>query len=79
MIASSGSTLVGYHGVKSEKFTQGMKEMVVEGKWDAKIRLELDAKSEMKLFFPFTTTFVEIKLNRDPIPFGEGPNKLVTF
>ena len=79
VIASSGSTLVGYHGVKSEKFTQGMKEMVVEGKWDAKIRLELDAKSEMKLFFPFTTTFVEIKLNRDPIPFGEGPNKLVTF
>jgi hypothetical protein len=79
VIASSGSTLVGYHGVRSEKFTEGMKEMDSEGKWDAKIRLELNDKSGMTLFYPFTTTFVEIKLNRDPIPFGEGPNRLVNI
>jgi hypothetical protein len=78
LIASTGSTLVGYHGVNSEKLGADMKTVDLDGVWDAKIRLPLEiGDAGMRLFFPFTTTFVEIKLNRDPIPFGANVNNLV--
>jgi hypothetical protein len=80
IIASSGSTLVGYHGVNSEKLGPDMKTVDPDGIWDAKIRIPIKiADADMDLFYPFTTTFVEIKLNRDPLPFGANVNKVFRF
>ena len=31
------------------------------------------------LFYPFTTTFVELRLNRDPMPFGLIKNKICSL
>jgi hypothetical protein len=31
------------------------------------------------LFHPFTTTFVEVRLNRDPMPFGQQRNRVTYF
>jgi hypothetical protein len=79
IIASSGTALVGYHGIAGEKVTADGKE-VPDGVWDAKI--EVPRKIEetgVTVFFPFTTTFVEMSLNRDPRPFGAVANKVCEF
>ena len=77
LIAQSGTELVAYYGHDSETFTadgdaQG-------GKWDAKIDLTpwLHDK-EVKFFHPLTTTLVEIRLNREPMP-PRGVNQLLEF
>jgi hypothetical protein len=78
IIASSGSTLVGYHGVNSEKLGADMRSVDPNGIWDAKIRLEIK-NADMQIFHPFTTTFVQLTLNRDPMPFGANVNKIFRF
>lgn len=69
IIASSGSTLVGYHGMGSEKIDDAGEKIRKGGKWDAVINLTplLDGDG-FKLFYPFTTTLIEIKINREPLP-----------
>lgn len=82
VIASSGSTLVGYHGISSERMTPDGSMMVDDKnrKWDARIELPLKFnKGETTLFYPFTTTLVELALNRDPMPFGKIKNNLVSI
>lgn len=69
LIASSGSTLVGYHGFGSEKIDAQGNKFNRKGKWDAEIDLTPLLKGdEFRLFFPFTTTLIEMKLNREPLP-----------
>lgn len=68
LIASSGSDLVGYHGYGSEKTDEAMLKVNKRGKWDAKIDISKLLKNEITFFYPFTTTLVEIKLNREPLP-----------
>src|SRR4051794_20455056 len=78
IIASSGSVLVGYHGINSEKLTFDLRKMNREGVWDAKVALP-DRVDGVELFYPFTTTFIELRLNRDPMPFGEIKNEICWF
>jgi hypothetical protein len=80
LIASSGSQLVGYHGYGSERMTADLKEMQEEGVWDAQIKLpSLLGEDGLKFFYPFTTTFVEVILNRDPLPFGMVESNVCGF
>ncbi|MBU8539216.1 esterase/lipase family protein [Falsiroseomonas tokyonensis] len=80
IIASSGSELVGYHGLNSERVTGDPEARTAGGVWDAEVKLpEEFGKQGTKLFWPFTTTFLEVRLNRDPMPFGAVPNKVCYF
>jgi len=71
VIASSGSEWVGYHGEGSEVLPDVNGPVNEDGKWDAVINIPLKPKpGEPTLFAPFTTTLVEIILERDPLPLG---------
>lgn len=79
VIASSGSVLVGYHGVNSEKLlSPDLEEMNRNGVWDARVEFP-DEVGGVSFFYPFTTTFVELRLNRDPMPFGQIKNEICWF
>ena len=78
VIASSGSQLVGYHGYGSDK-TLEMGDRRSGAKWDGELDLsELVGKADVKFFYPFTTTLVELRLNREPLPLS-GPNEVAWF
>ena len=65
VMASSGSHLVTYTGFGSEKAGVA----TADGKWDAVLDIsKVLAAGKLKLFFPFTTTLLELKLNREPTP-----------
>ena len=79
VIASSGSQLVGYHGFGSEKAIVAADRRDAAGKWDGELDLsELLGDAEVKFFYPFTTTLVEVRLNREPLPL-EGRNEVAWF
>lgn len=74
VIASSGTTLVAYHGLTddTESYDQ-------EGTWHATLDLStLLHNSTVKFFYPFTTTLVALRLNREPLPLN-GPNNICWF
>ncbi len=65
IVASSGTQLVGYVGYR--RGGSGEPEPTVE------ISLDLTALAndgKTTLFFPFTTTIIEIRLDREPMPMG---------
>ena len=71
IIASSGSEWVAYHGVGSEVLPDVNGPVKEDGKWDAVINIPIVPKSgDPTVFAPFTTTLVEIILERDPLPLG---------
>lgn len=75
LIASSGTELVEYFGIGSERMAASGKRKS-GGKWDAQVDLtELLFNESFQFFFPFTTTLVEIRLNREPMPL-HGPNSI---
>jgi hypothetical protein len=77
LIASSGTARVGYAGVGTEKVTlQGQLDR--EGKWDAQFSLPAEVDDGVSFFYPFTTTLVEIRINREPLPLV-GPNEVLWF
>ncbi len=78
IIASSGSKLVGYHGLHSEKANaEGGEQKTGSGTWDAMVALpKVFGEAKVTLLRPFTTTFIEIILNRDPIPFDNDKNEV---
>ena len=45
---------------------------------DAKVELP-DRIGDASLLYPFTTTSIELRLNRDPMPFGEIKNEICWF
>jgi len=64
--ASSGSRLVGYLGYNSEREAISVQHPVVQ-------TVQIDITPMLKrrdftFFYPFTTTLVELKLNREPLP-----------
>jgi hypothetical protein len=81
LAAVSGTDLVAYHGAGSQTFTREG-DPVAEGgrrKWDAQMDLTPLLRNEKVGFFaPYTTTLVEIRLNREPMP-SEGPNLVFRF
>jgi len=79
LTALSGTELVAYYGAGSETFTASGEPKSEDGKWDAKLNLTpLLHDAEMKFFFPYTTTLVELRLNREPLP-PAGVNRLMKF
>ena len=71
LIASSGTELLAYQGyVDDPDVTEG-------GPWNGVIDLS-SLNKRVKFFFAFTTTLVEIRLNREPMPLA-GFNELVYF
>ena len=79
LIASSGSELIGYYGHGSEGINPDSRTWRRDGTWDAVIDMEkflTDATNSF--FFPFTTTLIEIKINREPMP-PFGKNNLFEF
>ena len=79
VIASSGSQLVGYHGFGSGKAIDSADRRDSGAKWDGELDLsELVGDAEVKFFHPFTTTLVELRLNREPLPLS-GRNEVAWF
>jgi hypothetical protein len=79
VLASSGTRYVGYTGVGSEKLPVEGGPPNAEGKWDAQIDLSAIIGDErLRFFFPFTTTLIELKLDREPLPLA-GENRLMWF
>lgn len=90
IIATSGSELVGYSGYNSWGGAGGLpggaagasealrkaaaREM---GKWDAVIQFDASIQ-QFTFFYPFTTTLVEIRMNREPMPLT-GVTELMKF
>lgn len=67
MMASSGSALVRYCGVGSEPLES---MSAVGAGWNAELDLSTYlGRRGFAFFHPFTTTFLEIRLNREPWPF----------
>ena len=81
VIASSGSALVAYHGVNSDKVRADLSKFDSAGKWDATLDIaSLVDDPEVKLFHPWTTTLIELRLNRDPLPIDRlTPKPLFRF
>jgi hypothetical protein len=71
LTASSGTELIAYQG-----YTAGSTTITEESPVFLDIS-HLDGGKD-SLFWPFTTTLVEIKLNREPLPF-QGQTKLMTM
>lgn len=69
VLARSGSTAVGYRGIGSGR-SDG---------WDGVINLTKSwPDRDVALFWPFTTTLMEITLDREPLPFT-GENRVVSL
>ena len=79
--ARSGTELIAYHGAGSEVFTRAgtpADDAPASG-WDARFDLTpLLRDNEVKFFFPYTTTLVEITINREPLP-AAGVSELLRF
>jgi len=78
VIASSGSQLIGYLGFGSEKSTDAP-ALAREAKWDGTLDISsLPTDTGIKFFYPFTTTLIELRLNREPLPLT-GKNEVAWF
>jgi len=78
VMASSGSQLVGYQGFGSEKLSDAP-AAPREAKWDATLNISsLADDTGIKFFYPFTTTLIELRLNREPLPLT-GKNEVCWF
>lgn len=76
LTASSGSKLVGYRGFSLADGDGAQDGLPVE-----EIRVDLMPVlrgGEFQFFHPFTTTFIEIRVNREPLPVG-GANQVCEF
>jgi hypothetical protein len=79
IIASSGTRFVAYHGVGSEKLPVSGSPPARDGKWDAQLDISsIIGDERLRFFFPFTTTMIELKLNREPMPLT-GVNDVMWF
>jgi len=80
IVARTGTRMVGYHGINSERLPVLGAAPNEDGVWDAMVPLpETFARGAIKLMYPFTTTFIELRLNRDPTPFGSTPSQVCRF
>ena len=68
ILASSGTELIAYRGIGA-----------AEGEWDGVLDLSaLGRGADVTFFYPFTTTFIEIVMNREPMP-PTGENRLFSL
>lgn len=77
VMASSGSELVGYWGVGADR-PPGAQPAVAD--WDARLDISDVLKGDGAAFFrSFTTTLVEIRLNREPLPFDPAARNQICW
>ena len=71
--ASSGTELLAFQGYSSEATTQ-------LGATVEPVEIDLDdlGNGNGTMFYPFTTTLIQIKLNREPLPMDKV-SRLLTF
>jgi hypothetical protein len=80
LIASSGSRLVRYYGSAQGLQAADGGDGDGAGTWDAQINLgHLLRGNETRLFSPYTTTLIELRLNREPTPLGMVKNDVCYF
>lgn len=71
--ASSGTRRIGYLGYGSEKIATTTRSWDDAGKWDAVIDVhQLADSGALKFFEPLTTTLLEVRLDRQPLPLGSA-------
>jgi hypothetical protein len=74
--ARSGTSLVAYYGHDSERMVSAQGRPNPKGVWDARIKIPTELQTDdgrpVKLFYPFTTTLLEIRLNREPLYGNKG-------
>jgi hypothetical protein len=77
IIGHSGTDLVSYCGfvpARDPALSEAERE-----KWDGIVGFDSTIGArDVEFFFPFTTTLIEIRLNREPMP-REGPNRVFWF
>ena len=73
--------MVSYYGYVDEHAGSGQATVDESGMLEAVINLtHLLQEYEVSFFYPYTTTLVELRLNREPSPPDPGqPNSLVGF
>lgn len=77
VIAESGTELVSYQGYSSPAGAGS--NTVDPGKWDAVIEFDQTiGNKEVSFFSPYTTSLVEIRMNREPMPL-QGVNSVFWF
>jgi hypothetical protein len=77
VIASSGTELIGYEGYSSSSHL--ILSQRETNKWDAIIEFDASIGArDVQFFYPYTTTLVELRLNREPMP-AVGTNRVFWF
>jgi hypothetical protein len=78
IVASTGTDMVGYQGYGSNAVSTGVEPTI--GPVDLDIsKYQGDEAGQPSLFYPFTTTLVEVILNREPIPQKDGSVEIFGF
>jgi hypothetical protein len=78
IVASTGTDMVGYQGYGSDAASTGVEPTI--GPVDLDIsQYQGDEAGQPNLFYPFTTTLVEIILNREPMPRDDGSLEIFGF
>ena len=61
------------------KGTSDRAKLREDGKWDARVAITpMLRDTEVKFFYPLTTTLIELRLNREPMPLA-GRNTVFWF
>lgn len=80
VVVSSGTELVGYYGNADDPGVEEEEGLEDTGWWAGWMNLTPALKEpKVDLFRPWTTTLVDLRLNREPMPFGANVNKVVSF
>lgn len=84
ILARTNSSLVGYRGVggssaDGEGGSGKSADAKTAGGWNGELDIsELGPSGDVKLFWPFTTTMIEVVLDREPRPY-DGVNRVFRF
>jgi hypothetical protein len=81
LFLSSGSTLVGYSGYTDFSDETDQERENRPGWWDGWLNIShLIEQAKYSFFWPFTTTFIEVRINREPLPLDRSsPNRVLQF
>jgi hypothetical protein len=81
LFLSSGSTLVGYSGYTDFSDETDQEQGNRPGWWDGWLNVShLIRQAKYSFFWPFTTTLIEIRINREPLPLDRTePNRVLQF
>lgn len=76
LIAATGTPYVAYAGHQDRDVVAHSQPADAGGKWDAAIEMPAEFRvrgEKVTLFHPFTTTLIEIQLDREPMPLEGAP------